>query len=241
MTLDQPNLFGQADPEPATAAPLDPARYAADRGQCLHPTLLPQTAYRYGCRCVGCRKHHSAWLYRLKEGPLPCMFPGCDKPKRRVQAAKYCDEHATSVGYQPKAKHRVDAPCISCGFVGLHYEATIYKLCDRCRHKGSALIGQAKAHHVPPETLAKWIADPRCELCSAKLTISRETQATTRYNIDHDHRCCGNGNSCGRCIRGLLCGWCNRRAGTFESLVREGLLAKLTEYLGRSLSGEVDP
>lgn len=33
------------------------------------------------------------------------------------------------------------------------------------------------------------------------------------FHIDHDHECCPAMQSCGRCIRGLLCGPCNRAAG----------------------------
>ena len=52
-------------------------------------------------------------------------------------------------------------------------------------------------------------------------------------SVDHDHRCCPAGKSCGKCIRGLLCHGCNMRLGQLES----DLSGKSVEYLLRSRGG----
>jgi hypothetical protein len=51
--------------------------------------------------------------------------------------------------------------------------------------------------------------DGRCAICS------RET-GERLLHVDHDHVCCPGQRSCGACVRGLLCGGCNRLLGWFE-------------------------
>jgi hypothetical protein len=44
-----------------------------------------------------------------------------------------------------------------------------------------------------------------CEICG--------TTTATRFHIDHDHNCCPGRYTCGKCVRGLLCGQCNQGIG----------------------------
>lgn len=41
----------------------------------------------------------------------------------------------------------------------------------------------------------------RCAICQRK---------SKKFHVDHDHACCPGKESCGKCVRGLLCSMCNR-------------------------------
>jgi hypothetical protein len=45
--------------------------------------------------------------------------------------------------------------------------------------------------------------DGRCRICLRR--------SATRLHVDHDHSCCPGRKSCGKCLRGLICGECNFR------------------------------
>lgn len=45
-----------------------------------------------------------------------------------------------------------------------------------------------------------------------------EAASDERLHVDHDHACCPGKASCGKCIRGLLCGKCNRLLGWYEKV-----------------------
>lgn len=47
--------------------------------------------------------------------------------------------------------------------------------------------------------------------------------------VDHDHKCCKGAYSCGKCVRGLLCGPCNTTLGRMRD--RPELFRNMAQYL----------
>lgn len=47
--------------------------------------------------------------------------------------------------------------------------------------------------------------------------------------VDHDHSCCSDRGSCGECVRGLLCGPCNKAEGFLRS--NSAVALGLAEYM----------
>lgn len=188
---------------------------------CRYPLKDPETAYSYGCRCVVCRRAHARQSARSKAGGVRlCQYPGCSNPKRRVQAARYCEEHATSVNYVLRSK--VQRPCASCGaeFESWRGQEGRYDLCRSCRDRAAGLLAQATSHHVPVSIVYAWIKAPTCRLCQRELFIGKGKGGARGFAIDHNHSCCTGNVSCGRCVRGLLCGACNVSLGHLEALMR---------------------
>src|SRR5208282_2072049 len=63
-----------------------------------------------------------------------------------------------------------------------------------------------------------------CEIC-------HRTQGSKKLDIDHDHRCCPQGQVCVKCVRGRLCQQCNKALGLFQDDIL--ILESALEYLRR--------
>ena len=78
-------------------------------------------------------------------------------------------------------------------------------------------------YRLRPEQFHQMIVDQGglCACCGVQV----ET-----WHVDHDHACCEGRNSCGKCVRALLCGPCNTTLGHAQDSVErlEALIAYLS-------------
>ena len=74
----------------------------------------------------------------------------------------------------------------------------------------------------------------KCNICKKEFTGASKV---FKPHIDHNHSCCPSLGSCGKCIRGLLCGQCNQYLGIIGDSPDAAL--RMYKYLlGESLSNE---
>jgi len=98
------------------------------------------------------------------------------------------------------------------------------RVCRECA-RTNARVQRLKRYGLTLESYAMMLAaqDYRCKLCRSEFKSSRDE------NIDHDHACCDFDGSCGKCLRGILCGECNRGLARFRDSV--ALLRAAADYL----------
>lgn len=90
--------------------------------------------------------------------------------------------------------------------------------------RGSPEAMRFKRYGVTPDQYRE-AAERGCEICGVK---------GLDLHVDHDHKCCGprKFRTCGACVRGLICGPCNRALGMFQDEIPT--LISAISYLSRS-------
>ena len=82
-----------------------------------------------------------------------------------------------------------------------------WKYCKVCLHKIEAKRRMNLSGARYDEMLAA--QDGKCAICQSP-------PLAKRLSIDHDHSCCPGPDSCGKCIRALLCQKCNTGIGMLQ-------------------------
>jgi hypothetical protein len=165
------------------------------------------------------------WNRRRREWSLYCAGGHCSSPTRNCKhcgqtfkrddgGTRYCSPDCrsawnatTPVG--PKV----------CPLDGNDHEnKNRWDLCGTCFALIRGVNVRLSLHHVPSAFVVALIKDPMCPLgCGLNLlvpvTLEGQNRARIPLVVDHDHRCCCTGMSCGACVRGLLCLTCNIMVG----------------------------
>jgi len=71
--------------------------------------------------------------------------------------------------------------------------------------------------------------DGKCAGCGSE----DSGEESGSWHVDHDHNCCANksGRTCGKCVRGILCRWCNMALGNAKE--NSSRLRGLADYIDR--------
>jgi hypothetical protein len=94
--------------------------------------------------------------------------------------------------------------------------------CKKC-HAYLGHVRNVRKYGIEPEDYIIMLKEQeyKCKIC--------KTKTTKRLCIDHDHSCCTDNNSCGKCIRGLICFDCNVALGMIKDNINT--LQSMIEYL----------
>lgn len=160
-----------------------------------------------------CLRGHDTFVLG-RDGDGHCK--GCRKILRRKQYQKN-KEKETAYNREYKKKHRDKFNALARESMRQHPER-------RRRYMLKNING------ILPEVYDELFKKQsgRCAICG---TTKPDTLSSGKkyLSLDHDHRCCSGIKSCGKCIRGLLCGNCNRGLGQFKDNVL--IMKKACNYL----------
>lgn len=172
------------------------------------------------CRVEGCGRerfstgycvmHYSRLQRRGDVGPARPFYP--DHLARDAEGRKCCQlceawKPEAEFGRCKDTKDRLQLAC---------------RQCHRARQT-------AYRHNISPDEVAELLAHQGggCAICGSGSSGTK----SGAWHVDHDHACCPDRITCGKCIRGLLCNRCNVMLGMAQD--NPATLSAAIAYLSR--------
>lgn len=170
---------------------------------CGHPECSRQAMADGLCRTHVADSDGSApqrWNINPARGAHYCLFPECSRPHKVRGFCQVHNNQAIAHDCDPQAGPK-------CSKDGCERAALTRDLCTRhARFRYMTL----RQYSITLDQYDALLASQggRCAICSG---VNADG---SWLSVDHDHACCsGKSNSCGRCVRALLCGHCNLMIG----------------------------
>src|SRR4029077_2130187 len=185
-------------------------------------------------RCPMCARS-VRWNQRRNEWYRYCGRDVCTNAERLCQVCntpfaigingagnKYCSLECKKLGYTVGyGTHAVYPNCAWCDTPAKHSGAGRGQwqyVCNPCIEPLRFVMDRLKKHRVPLDRVRLLLTNPGCETCGIDIVnpARSHTPGAGRgalLAVDHDHNCCPGAHSCGKCIRGILCGTCNSALG----------------------------
>lgn len=170
-----------------------------------------------------CAQHYNQFRAGKELKPLrttwaeygsPCVICGKPAPGRSNYCGSACS--AVSARYAAIGETRPqNAECVMCGKPidltkrnGNRLQRADVLWCHDCGRESPAAT-RLKKYGVSPDEYSEAMLRG-CDICGNQPGY---------LEIDHDHECCETQQTCGECVRGFLCGNCNRGLGLLQDNV----------------------
>lgn len=156
---------------------------------------------------------------KVKRGAL-CEVPRCDRP---VEGQGMCQTHVkhfrkTGEIKEIQVQQSRESWEPTCWITWCDREPTSKGYCSRHNRV-------THQYNLTVEQVQTLFDHPECDVCGSSDPGKKD------FHIDHDHSCCDRPGSCGKCVRGLLCGSCNRAMGNAKD--DPHVLRRMADYLER--------
>jgi DNA-directed RNA polymerase subunit RPC12/RpoP len=176
--------------------------------------------------CVDCGATNEAASF----GRKPTRCPDCSierhRAKSRIRMAEERGQELKTETYSCKACGTISPTPAVPGLAPRYCNACADERAKKVR-QGTWRATNLKKYNLTAERYEQLVERQKgvCAVCGT----NDPGGAVARWHVDHDHACCPSGNSCGKCIRGLLCSRCNTGIGLLGDTPES--LAKALEYL----------